>query len=288
MLFTFMSRAKSGPGTDHPVLDLLKLNRYVAMSGIPSEPLSTVSPTQEPLTPEPVDNRRISVHASPSFDYHEERRRHLNDEIWLSHHLPRLPPSSIPAEASSSSRPSGEGLAVNAAVQVEKSARLDDRARYTRPSTIGRPEDTDGEMGLGIGVGGNLQNGGAGMATGSISAAGGDDTDERTPDDPSGMEDGALRPAQKMIHRAELDDQERLDLAAERRERIISEGRHDLGVASTGLESADGAGPARDVKAAKGIEAGEYLIAAFGMRPLCITTFYLQLPVRRCFLPLSS
>ena len=146
---------------------------------------------------------------------------------------------------------------------MEKPVRPGSGVDFTRQSSFSEHESADGEMGLGVGVGGNLQKGGAGMATGSISAAGGDDIDQRTGNDLSGME--GQDPAQTMIHRPELDDQERLDLEAERRERSISEGRHDLGAESTELASADRAGTAGDVKAAKRLKPGECVITAFDL-----------------------
>jgi len=123
----------------------------------------------------------------------------------------------------------------------------------------------NGEVGLGLGVGQSLQSGGAGMAMGSSSAAGGDDADERHEDNhngPSGMlspsepEDGDLDPAPSLIHRRELDNQERFDFEAEKRERMLSLGRSDLGVESIELEPGESSGSA-NLKAGKGLEEGE-------------------------------
>ena len=99
-------------------------------------------------------------------------------------------------------------------------------------------------MGLGKGVGKHLQAGGSGMGMSTSSPAGGDDTEEyrrlhappSTMLSPSEPEDGGLDPARTLIHRRELDDQERLDLEAEKRERMLSEGQGDLAAETIELD----------------------------------------------------
>ena len=59
-----------------------------------SQPVDVPQPST-PQAEEYTSNLNAHTNTSPSFDYHDERRLHLNDEIWLSHHLPRLPPSSV-------------------------------------------------------------------------------------------------------------------------------------------------------------------------------------------------
>ncbi|WVO12977.1 AMP deaminase [Cryptococcus depauperatus] len=39
-----------------------------------------------------------AVRSSPAFDYHARQRQLLNDEMWMSHHLTRLPPPSVKME----------------------------------------------------------------------------------------------------------------------------------------------------------------------------------------------
>ncbi|ORX35953.1 hypothetical protein BD324DRAFT_512747 [Kockovaella imperatae] len=66
----------------------------------PERQSSQAIPIPQPSTPvgdddTPPNGPAHPVDVSPSFDYHDERRLHMNDEIWLSHHLPRLPPASL-------------------------------------------------------------------------------------------------------------------------------------------------------------------------------------------------
>lgn len=243
------------------------------MSNTPTTHVSIPSPVQSPMTPRADDDRAANIHSSPSFDYHEERRLHLKDEIWLSHHLPRIPPSSIPASVTSSPRASDDASTSRAKAATGSTIIPSSNGGSvdTAPSTsIPRPLSTkphataNGDMGLGIGVGQNLLNGGSGMSMSSSSAAGGDDTDEgqQRPNPHLGnmispSEDGSMDPTPTLIHRKELDEQERLDLEAEKRERMISEGLGDLAAGSIEPESREG-GDAGDVEAAKAPVKGEF------------------------------
>ena len=226
------------------------------------------SPAVTPLTPELEDRQSTQLHTSPAFDYHEERRLHLKDEIWLSHHLPRLPPPSIPETSSSSPQPPSDPV-VEQVSALPDNAAVDERhvvhssLKYQR-----NKEDEDDEMGLGRTVGRNLQAGGAGMGISTSSPVGGDATGEhdqvykRTHYHasiiPSELDDGDLDPARTLIHRQELDEQERLDLEAEKRERFISEAKDDLDIGSIELEPGEKARLRGDRKPAPGPEQGEH------------------------------
>jgi len=166
------------------------------------------SPTVGPLTPS-VDEE---VRSSPSFDYHQERRLQLKDEIWLSHHLPRLPPKTdddgaptVP-KASLASSP-GRSRQTPKDIMIGVSQALD-----PSPSAF-HPGNTESEFG-------NVQRGGRSMSMNE------DDEDGQQEDHrhggPGNMFSPNLSPPETMIHRTELDDQERLDLEEEARERDIS------------------------------------------------------------------
>ncbi|WVQ97308.1 hypothetical protein IAU59_004419 [Kwoniella sp. CBS 9459] len=179
------------------------------------------------------------VHHSPAFDYHEERRLHLKDEIWLSHNLPRLPPSTV-SEAGSSSTTSkgGElGHSFKSRLGMTPGQIMSDIETSPLARTSAVPP-SPGQIDLGS-RGGNLERGGQGMSMRSASPSGADNEeheDELNPRfrqeaqihsaqpqssmlSPSGPEDGDLDPAPSIIHRQERDQQERLDLEEEARER---------------------------------------------------------------------
>ncbi|OCF33342.1 AMP deaminase [Kwoniella heveanensis BCC8398] len=184
------------------------------------------------------DNESEHVHHSPAFDYHEERRLHLKDEIWLSHNLPRLPPSTISEAGSSSTTSKGE------LGHSFKSSRLGMTPGDIETSPLARTSaipPSPGQVDLGS-RGGNLERGGQGMSMRAVSPSGEDR--ERDHEDelnarfqqqaqiqlpqpqssmlsPSGPEDGDLDPAPSIIHRQERDKQERLDLEEEARERQL-------------------------------------------------------------------
>ncbi|WWD17887.1 AMP deaminase [Kwoniella shandongensis] len=198
-------------------------------------------------TPDDLDDAAPHVHASPSFDYHEERRLHLKDEIWLSHHLPRLPPSTV-SDAGSSSSKTDFGTSLKTRMTVGDfdagALPLPRRQSQTLQQSSVSTSPGGGQVDLGS-KGGNLEKGGGSMAMRAASPnnqdepAGNDDLSTRfqrqvnfgpTGDErssmlsPSGPENGDLDPAPALIHRTELDDQERLDLEEEGRERGMEEG----------------------------------------------------------------
>ncbi|WRT64147.1 AMP deaminase [Kwoniella shivajii] len=179
------------------------------------------------------------IHSSPAFDYHEERRLHLKDEIWLSHHLPRLPPSTISEAGSSSASRTGE---MSTSVKGRSPGHyIPDLHTSPLAQTRAMPSNTStspGQVDLGT-KGDNLERGGGGMAMRSNSPS--NDHDDETDlaskfrrhagiDDqerqssmlsPSGPEDGDLDPAPSIIHRQERDKEEALDLEEEGRERNL-------------------------------------------------------------------
>ena len=196
-------------------------------------PIIIPSPIPTPLTPEPKERELNGIHSSPSFDYHEERRLYLKDEIWLSHNLPRLPPATL-SDSTTVAFVSSEGSST-------PKANLASPKRSSGHSVTSDPasKEEEAEVGGGIGIKENLRNGGAGMSSTSSSSAGGDDIavrSERLRSDlssdmlSSSLPEGAeIDRTSTLIHREELDVQERLDLAAEKQERLISEMRNDLG-----------------------------------------------------------
>lgn len=223
----------------------------------PSTPPSPLSPEHAQLTPD-VDDERAAHHTSPSFDYHEERRLHLKDEIWLSHHLPRLPPPALSESVSSLAssldaiRPGRHRTApgdislggqsidaspsafhprapVNAAVDQDQLRRLNqpwknpDEEADTRYQNVSAVQAFPGSSMM----------------------------------SPSGPEDGDLDPAASFIHRTELDDQERLDLEEEARERKISGVQGDLAGLSLGIQNGKGA------EGAQPLEPGELALLSW-------------------------
>lgn len=233
------------------------------MSESPKPPLPIPLPVNTPLTPEAQDERTLNVHSSPSFDYHEERRLHLKDEIWLSHHLPRLPPSSIPSTVASSPRATTEDSTANSSRATPKSV-------MANGDGVGESSRRlNGEMGLGIGIGRNLHNAGALMSMSSADPVGREEGEEssRSPIIPepftklspceSEDEPSCVGPEPTLIHRRELDDQERLDLEAERMEKELS----DLGVGSSQSTLRERGSTEGDARAVKGAEQGEFVIS---------------------------
>lgn len=194
------------------------------------------SPSVGPLTPD-VDDRNTQLGSSPSFDYHQERRLHLKDEIWLSHHLPRIPPNSTtvtntPTQSHSRAPSHTQHLDGDAMRRATPSSIMTtgEPMRDPSPSAF-HPKDKQAPPPLSLedGKGKNLQRGGAGMSmddTHENDMDGEKDFDRKSePEVPSDLLSpapfGDLDPAATMIHRRELDDQERLDLEAEERERQI-------------------------------------------------------------------
>jgi AMP deaminase len=195
------------------------------------------SPEVGPLTPS-VDE---DVRSSPSFDYHQERRLQLKDEIWLSHHLPRLPPmtdedGAIPGpKAGLSTSPKRSRTTPND-IMIGVSQALD-----PSPSAF-HPAKQELELG-------NVQRGGRSMSMDD------EDGEEDEEEDLKHIGNGqsssrdllspmsSMSPKGTMIHRRELDDQERLDLEEEARERALS---------GQGFSGAQTSGPT------EAVQAGEY------------------------------
>ncbi|WVR05899.1 AMP deaminase [Kwoniella sp. DSM 27419] len=211
-------------------------------------PRDSHNPSPAP-TPLPIPSRASSEYLdentlarqSPSFDYHEERRLHLKDEIWLSHHLPRLPPSSVSEAGSSVSKGDQQSTSFKSRNGMTPGQMLNhnEGAGPTSPlahtSTLTPSKASPGEVDLGE-RGRNLEQGGGGMAMRESSPS----KDQEEADlshrfqsqaqihpsprqssmlSPSEPEDGDLDPAASIIHRQERDAQERLDLEEEARER---------------------------------------------------------------------
>lgn len=225
-----------------------------------SIPLSSSGP-DTPLSPDPEGYRPINPSSSPSFDYHQERRLHLKDEIYFSHHLPRLPPpalpQSIPGSGASqqqgsdayasraSSGPAspvdtrnnilaagpGSGLrgpmgtrpTANAPV-MPLSTGMSPIAFHTR--NLGDSIASMRDLNLGSSYTQGMHQGSSdGERNLYYQAESGPEHDPEgsrsTMFSPSAPEDGDLDPRRSFIHRTELDSQERLDLEEEARERML-------------------------------------------------------------------
>ncbi|WWC86266.1 AMP deaminase [Kwoniella dendrophila CBS 6074] len=224
------------------------------MTGSPNQPDFQSGEDSSAPSPLPIPARyphqhqdledNAHVHSSPAFDYHEERRLHLKDEIWLSHHLPRLPPSSV-SEAGSSISKTGTGVGDFSTSYNRQGMSpgqfISDLQTSPLNQTRAIPSTSPGEIDLGT-KGKNLEKGGQGMAMRSSSPSNQEKQgqDEGEPENdyssrfgrqhyengssmlsPSGPEDGDLDPAPTLIHRRERDKQEELDLEEEAREREL-------------------------------------------------------------------
>lgn len=185
------------------------------------------SPTVAPLTPPADDEEQTrQTRSSPSFDYHQERRLHLKDEIWLSHHLPRLPPPTsddVGHGKSALSTSPRRARTTPHEIMMDTEATVGDPS----PSAFHPPRK---ELDLPA----NVQQGGRSMSMD-------DDDDHDHEHDREALRNerrrgsnkdmlspafmGEMDPRPAMIHRQELDSQERLDLEEERRERELSGGQ---------------------------------------------------------------
>ncbi|KAK4687097.1 hypothetical protein P7C73_g3025, partial [Tremellales sp. Uapishka_1] len=176
--------------------------------------MSVPIPFSNPTTPIPEDDDP-HVHSSPSFDYHDERRMHLKDEIWMSHHLARLPPPSLSSSTGSLGaempKPNEPTMSrVTPSSFAYGGERMTDRspsAFHPRPLS---KQNLDEKNGLQF-SGQQEDHEGAGYLnprTGSMLT-------------PSTEEDGDMDPAGGTIHRTELDVQERLDLEEEAAARAL-------------------------------------------------------------------
>lgn len=176
-----------------------------------------------------MDDDQHDLGTSPSFDYHEERRLHLKDEIWLSHHLPRLPPpalsESVSSVASSSeiSRPGRSGN-VPADVHVGGQA-LDPGLSSFQPRGMSAPNADSPVQGM------PRREADVHRGFQPISFPGSSVLS------PPGVEEHDTHPAPTMIHRTELDDQERLDLEEEERERELGTKGALAGLVGLNLEA---------------------------------------------------
>lgn len=196
------------------------------------------SPTVAPLTPPADDEDQArQTRSSPSFDYHQERRLHLKDEIWLSHHLPRLPPQPTSDEIGAAN--GGLSTSPKRARTTPKDIMMNHETHVMDPSPSAH-HPARKEMDLP-----DLQRGGRSMSLDEDE----DEADhvrddarkERTGSDMlSPAFAGEMDPRPAMIHRRELDSQERLDLEEERAEREIS-GQGFSGAQTAGQQDAAGA-----------------------------------------------
>ena len=194
-----------------------------------STPKQSNSPVQAGfLTPE-LEDDQLDLATSPSFDYHEERRLHLKDEIWLSHHLPRLPPAalseSVSSLASSSDFPRGPRTGnVPADIQIGgQTADASPSAFHPKGLSIPR---SDGHV-----QGMPQREADVHRGFQPISFPG---SSVLTP---NGPEDSDNYGPPTMIHREELDDQERLDLEEEERERQMGTKGALAGIAGLNLQA---------------------------------------------------
>ncbi|ODO07208.1 hypothetical protein L198_00787 [Cryptococcus wingfieldii CBS 7118] len=169
-------------------------------------------------------------HSSPAFDYHQERRLHLKDEIWMSHHLPRLPPASV-SEA-------GSSVKTETGTSYKNKMAPGDYFEFTSPSARVRQLSPKASFkNLTKPDFGNVARGGDGMARYDTEEAPNEEDDfagafqrrasiqpepQSTLLSPSGPEYGDLDPAASIIHRRERDQQEALDLEEERKEKELA------------------------------------------------------------------
>ncbi|AFR93958.2 AMP deaminase [Cryptococcus neoformans C23] len=206
------------------------------MSHSPDDPYTSHSPSPFP-SPLPIPapsyedhlNGGPHPHSSPAFDYHEERRTHLKDEIWMSHHLPRLPPPSA-SEAGSSVRTDTGSSFKNRMAPGDyfDTSNPTGPARQLSPKASFNPSVLRANMS-------NIEKGGEGMTMREHEV----DPDvndlgtalrqatlrldkESTMLSPSGPEYGDLDPAPALAHRKEMDAQERLDLEEEKKEKELA------------------------------------------------------------------
>ncbi|KAL7419524.1 AMP deaminase [Cryptotrichosporon argae] len=200
--------------------------------------------------------------SSPSFSFHEERRLHMSDGYWLSHNLPRLPP---PSMASTTPRagtptvppPAPAGVSLPH-VSAGGAGMMHDASPAASAHAVSSPHALRPAR--------SIQQ----LKSGAMTS-------------PSGPEYGDLDPAAALIHRQELDDQERLDLEEEARERELA-GLADLGI-GRGPGLADAQAAQAQTQALTGAETGvgselTQLYAAFA-KCLALRDKYLALSNQR-------
>lgn len=238
------------------------------MSDPTSTPIAIPSPALDrAMSPDPEGYRPINPSSSPSFDYHQERRLHLKDEIYFSHHLPRLPPPSLtdeyPGQAAgglSPSAPAPTALAAAGAISPSsisaagpgsglrgpsgsRTANVSPLASGVSPSafhprSLGNSIASMRDLHLGPSYQQQPPQGMPSTSSSRSATPTGDQHDmyyqsesgmEHDPESsrstmfsPSAPEDGDLDPSRTLIHRQELDSQERLDLEEEAMERELA------------------------------------------------------------------
>jgi AMP deaminase len=183
-----------------------------------------------------------AVHSSPSFDYHEERRLHLQDEIYFSHRLPRLPP---PALASPGGNAPERALAPGTSAHprsYESSADASPSAFHpAAPFTQMRHltlDEQDGDDGAdNLSMDGEHDDGYEGLPGNTRTGLPSRSRQATAPHSPVNSifpkSDADART--QLLNREEQDAQERLDLEEEKRERLLAEGPAALGAgAQTG------------------------------------------------------
>ncbi|ORY32318.1 hypothetical protein BCR39DRAFT_523929 [Naematelia encephala] len=181
----------------------------------PTSPLAI--PPSTPLVPVDEGFPTGSLNASPSFDYHEERRLHEQSATWLAHHLPRLPPAMVGVSTSPKSLRSArvDRAGPPSDIPGGKDAKSDPSPSAFHPKSDDKENQA---VDIGPSAGGNLQQGGNRMSFEGYEHEG--DQGQSAMQSPSPFND--LDPAPTMIHRREIDTQERLDLEEEDRERALS------------------------------------------------------------------
>ena len=196
----------------------------------------------EPLDTPGIDNNGRDTpqeHGSPSFDYHEERRLHLKDEIYFSHRLPRLPPPAIPgASGSYDDKRSGPlshsfhggsdsmSASFHSAHSAAHSASMAGPSAGASPSAF-HPTGPQYQMrNLSLDDGAPAHGAArAQVATyGQVPGPGtGQGYSQGRSDMASSGTYGTRDPRPTLLHRKEMDSQERLDLQEERREKVLAE-----------------------------------------------------------------
>lgn len=195
-----------------------------------------------PLDTPGIDNHGRDTpqeHGSPSFDYHEERRLHLKDEIYFSHRLPRLPPPAIPgASGSYDDKRSGPlshsysgGLesmsaSFHSAHSAAHSASMAGPSAGASPSAF-HPTGPQYQMrNLSLDDGAPAHGAARAQAAAYGQVPGpsaGQGYSQGRSDMASPGSYGTQDPRPTLLHRKEMDSQERLDLQEERREKVLAE-----------------------------------------------------------------
>lgn len=193
-----------------------------------STPAIDISRPNTPPTP--------AVHSSPSFDYHEERRLHLQDEIYFSHRLPRLPPPALEQSVTSgnnwaSVQSSSAGRSENGVSADASPSAFHPVAPFTQMRSLTLDEEEAEEHGEG-------EDEEASQARSPMEMSGGKEVEydglpsgsragHPTYETPTSRLAAPFSDADaktQLLDRKEQDEQERLDLEEEKRERLLAEG----------------------------------------------------------------